>query len=156
MNRRAVSMVILFFVVATIVLCVLSLYYMLTEEKKIDKTFQNSDFIDKTYFKRMQLDYTLQGIFDEVSEDFEFSDNKGVLISGFKEELDNYESSDGNYVVEGLEWVEEQLIEENIELTEEKIVLNLKLNVESSEVSSEYRFVKVDYNYENSFEKNFS
>ena len=129
---------------------------MLTEEKKIDKTFQNSDFIDKTYFKRMQLDYTLQGIFDEVSEDFEFSDNKGVLISGFKEELDNYESSDGNYVVEGLEWVEEQLIEENIELTEEKIVLNLKLNVESSEVSSEYRFVKVDYNYENSFEKNFS
>ena len=155
MNRKAVSMVILFLVVVTIVLCVLSLYYMLIEERKIDKTFQNSDFIDKVYFKKMQLDYALQSIFDVAVLGFKFSDGKNVFIGRFKEELINYQLDDGGYVIEGLEVVEGQLVEENIELSEKKLVLNLNLSVENQEVGLDYRFVSVDYSYESNLQKVF-
>jgi len=154
MGKRAVSMVILLLVVATIVLCVLSLYYMLIEERKIDKTFQGGDFIDKAYFKRVQLDYALEGIFDEAVDGFKFSDGKDVFIGKFRDELGGCRLGDGSYVVDGLEGVEKQLIDENIELTEEKLVLSLDLNVKAQEVE-DYKFVSVDYNYEIQLEKVF-
>lgn len=154
MGKKAVSMVILFLVVATIVLCVLSLYYMLTEERKIDKTFQSSDFIDKAYFNRIQLDYILEGIFEGVIEEGCYSQGKDVFIGCFRKELENYKLEDGSYLVEGLNSVEGQLVEDNIVLTEEKLVLSLDLNVKAQDVE-DYRFVKVDYDYEIQLEKVF-
>ena len=87
----------------------------------------------------------LQDIFDNAVGNINQNDEKGKFIENYAEELSKYKDEDGKYYIENLMQVEEQLKEENIELSEEKLTFMLNLELKVGESYKEGIFITYNY-----------
>jgi len=153
-NKRAVSGSIGILVVVTLLLTVLSIFSFLKENSNINKEMLVSDSVDLAYFEKIQLDYILEDIFNKAAAGFNVAQGKEVFINQFKSEMADYKLVNGDYGLRGLKGVEGQLVESNVEVSEDSLVLNLELEVQGHYVSEE-DLVIVNYNYKKRLEKVF-
>ncbi len=153
MNKKAVSISILLLVVSVLILSITSLSYLSIKNKDIKKTFGVSSEIDKLYLKESLLNFYLDDIFEKSARDFNYVNGKRVFIDNFMRELENYKDKNGNYPIEELKQAE-SISEERLELSENKLILNLKLELKEVYVNNDESGV-FTYNYEKRFEKVF-
>ncbi|MEK6830940.1 MAG: hypothetical protein AABX77_02830 [Nanoarchaeota archaeon] len=158
MNKKAISISILLLVISSLILSILSLAYFMTKNNDIKRTISFSNGIDEVYLKEDLLNFYLQDIFDKAVRDLEAIldsvDSGQAFINSFKKELNDYKDKNGNYPMKELQQAENQISEENVELTDNKLVLKLHLEIKKSYISGEEGGT-FTYNYEKQFEKVF-
>jgi len=124
MNKKGMELALGLFIGFTLVFIIVSLTFFHLRETDIQDTLYTPGVVDEVYIREIGLDYYLDDIFEKSVDDFKFEDGKQEFIDHFKSNLEDYK------VIEEFENLEEQLIEDNIELTSEGIVLRLRLEVE--------------------------
>jgi len=154
MNKKAMSIPILLLLILTLVLIVTTLFYFNIKQKDVKDTILIPDEVDRVYVKGIQINYYLQDIFDNSVKDFKFEDGKQVFIGNFKKELERYKK-DESFIMNELSQVENQIVEDNIELNEEKVVLNLYLEILGGKEIDGKKVINIKYNYDKKFEKVF-
>ncbi len=149
-NKKAVSIPILILVLSALVLITTSLFYFNIKARDIEKTVKIHSEIDKIYLKEALLNFYLEEIFDKSIG----TDNKQGFIENFKKELNNYKDKYGNYPIEELKQVENKIVEENIELNEDKLILKFDLELKQYYLSEKQNII-FSYNYKKEFQKVF-
>lgn len=144
-NKKGMSISIVLLVVLTLILVFLTIGYFIVNQEERTSILSVPDTLDLVYNQETYLNFYLQNIFDKASGNFKFPEGKGVFIERFKNELLNLK-------INGLENIENQINESNIDLTKDKLVLNLNLVLEEK---NEERGIEARYNYKKSFEKVF-
>lgn len=144
-GKKAVSISILYLVISAFVLSLMALTIFYFNDKKIADIMRVPDSIDLIYIKQRQLDYNLQEVFENAVKDFEYEDGKIDFIDRFKKELGKYKDKE-------FRLIEAKVSEENIELTEEKLVFNLRLELELKDFFYD-EFIDVKFPYSKNFIK---
>mgnify|MGYP001595905303 FL=1 len=159
MNKKAVSISILLLVVSSLILSITSLSYFSIKNRDIKKTIGVSSEIDKLYLKESLLNFYLRDVFEKavmessISSDIETS--KNVFIDNFRKELEKYKDKNGLYPMTELKQAE-SIGEESLELSEDKLVLRLNLELKEVYVKEYDENGVFIYDYEKEFEKVFN
>lgn len=146
-NKKAMSIPIVLLVILTLVLITTSLFYFNIKQKNVKETIRIPDEIDRVYVNELQLNYYLQEIFDNATNNFKFEDGKQEFINNFKNELDKYD------ILENKEDIKLQIVDENIELTPDKISLTLNIKLNGKQEIDGKEVINVKYEYKKGFEK---
>jgi len=150
-NKRAsVAMAVSLLTLATLILVGISLVSFILYDNEIKDEIYVSKVIDEIYIQESQLNYVLGDIFDKVVEDFDKSQED--FINKFKIELEKYKE-DGEYLIGGLNQVEEQL--GNVELSQERIILVLDFRVLGNQKINDKTKINVSYEYTKELSKDF-
>ncbi len=154
MNKKAISIAIFVLVISSLLLSIISLTFFYIKNNKIDTTIKVFNEMDKVYFKELLTNFYLQDIFDKAVEGVEVGGSKQVFIDNFNKELEDYKDKNERYPIQGLEFIGKQVLPENIELSNEKLVLKLRLTITKSYVSKD-ESGSFTYHYEKEFQKVF-
>ncbi|MBT4166481.1 hypothetical protein HOE04_05565 [archaeon] len=151
MNKKGISLSILVFVVASIVLLGLSLVSFSLRDRDIDESLGVYNGVDEIYIKKVQLDYYLDSVFErsvvDGEEGFVFGEGVEGFVEKFREEfalrkLEGFEEVDmyvnGDGFIEG------------VSIVDGKVVLKFEVVL-----ISEVRGASLKYNYNQIFEKTF-
>ena len=151
MNKKSVSLPIVILVISMMVLLIFSLIIFYNREKEFKETIKLPEALDKFYVQKILIESNLEGVFESASDNFV---SKEKFIEKFKERLVFYENSEGKYILNGFDGIKEQIIEENVELSQEKLVLKLNVFLEDNFIEEGYE-VNMKYSYELALEKLF-
>lgn len=151
MNKKSVSLPIVILVISMMVLLIFSLIIFYNREKEFKETIKLPEALDKFYVQKILIESNLEEVFESASDDFV---SKEKFIEKFKERLVFYENSEGKYILNGFDGIKEQIIEENVELSQEKLVLKLNVFLEDNFIEEGYE-VNMKYSYELALEKLF-
>ena len=151
MNKKSVSLPIVILVISMMVLLIFSLIIFYNREKEFKETIKLPEALDKFYVQKILIESNLEEVFESASDDFV---SKEKFIEKFKERLVFYENSEGKYIFNGFDGIKEQIIEENVELSQEKLVLKLNVFLEDNFIEEGYE-VNMKYSYELALEKLF-
>ena len=161
-NKKGISIVIVFLVLTTLLLTSIALYQFITENKNRELTLEVPNSINSIYLKESYLDYYLDDIFEKSTKDFSSNQGKDVFIENFRNNLNEYKDKNGRYIMPELGIVERELNNFEIELDENKVVLNVDViisdnyNLLAEPINNENReIISVSYNYRKRFEKVF-
>ena len=97
MNKRGVSLAILVFTIASIVLLGLSLTSFYLRDREINKNLGIYNDVDKIYIKKVQLNYYLDSVFERS------------VVEGGEGFVDRFREDSLKWGVEGFEEVEEYI-----------------------------------------------
>ena len=159
-NKKAgMSIPIVVLVLFTLVLVIVSLFHFSVRDKNNKQTLMIPSAIDELYTEEARLNFHLQNIFDKACENFQQGQGKEVFIENFKKELGFFKDKTDKYMMQGLEQVEQQLlnqtiIEKNLILDSKKLVLTLQINLLKSKIREKQDLI-LNYRYEKTFEKVF-
>lgn len=154
MNKKAVSISILLLVISSLILSITSLSYLSIKNKDVKRTIGVSGEIDKLYLKESLLNFYLEDIFEKAVKDFNYLNGKRAFIDNFRKELERYKDKNGLYPINELKQVE-NISEENLELSENRLGLKLNLELKEVYVDNYDEGGVFTYNYEKDFEKVF-
>lgn len=152
-NKKGMSISLWIFFGVAVFLIIGSLIYFNSKKNEEDKFFERSMVIDEINQRSYELDFYIYKIMNQVSEKGYLDEND--FIAKFKEELGKYEDREnkGEYYFSDLSQIEYQLREDNIELSEDKIVLSFEFNF-GEVIEDEYgEIINVYYEKSERFEK---
>jgi hypothetical protein len=135
----AIGLLVLF----TFTICFMSIFYMLVRDKSINEEVEAGVFLENVYSKQAQVDFLIQNLVDQSAVSVS---SKEEFISNFIEKLNYYKIEDGSYRVEEFSQVANQLVLENVEISDGNVEIRLKIMFEES-----FDSVTAVYNYEKSF-----
>ncbi|MEK6872987.1 MAG: hypothetical protein AABW90_03165 [Nanoarchaeota archaeon] len=150
MNKKAVSISILLLVISTLILSITSLSYLIIKNRDIKKTIVVSSEIDKLYLKESLLNFYLDDIFEKAVNEFNYVNGKQIFIDNFRKELEKYKDKNGLYPMSELKQAE-SINEENLDLSEDKLVLRSRLELKEVYVNGGGDGGTFIYKYEKEF-----
>lgn len=168
--KKSMSISIIALVTLTLILVVLTLTYFITSQRQTSAVFNVPSEIDLVYDDSLYFNIYLTGMFDKAASGFKFEDfgetavspsspnpqksegfgdGKTGFLEKFKSETEKtlFYSRYGNTITYGF------VAENNIELTKDKFVLNIDVEITNNKTSLKGIIVK--YNYRKTFEKVF-
>ncbi|MBT4135389.1 hypothetical protein HOD75_02430 [archaeon] len=149
LGKKGMSLAVLIFFFVSLILLIGSLFYFNTQKNNVEKTLDISDNIDRIYSKQTELDYYSWKIFDKVVKQ---GISKGEFVNGLRSELEFYKDVEKGYAVRELEFLERQLVVENVEVSDDKIVLKLNFNLYTDSFGEG---LVIDYSYNRELVKEF-
>ena len=147
-NKKAVSFAIFLLVLSSIVLTSIALTYFYLKDNDIEKRIRVSSEIDKAYLKEQLINFYLKNIFDKASQ--EFNGDKQIIINNLKRELESYKDKKNDYPIEELQAIEEQLTLDNINISDNRLILSLNVVITNDAYG-----MFINYSYNKKFEKVF-
>ena len=154
-NKKAMSIAIVFLVLLSLTLMTTILFYLNAEKENTKEKIFLFNTMDQIHFDTNLINYYIQKIFDESTKDFKSTDSKSKFITQFLNNLTRYKNLEGNYLIKEFEQIKEQIKEENIELTSEKLILKINIDLEKSVKIKNKEALNIKYNYSKIFEKVF-
>lgn len=148
MNKKSMSISIMLLVVLTLVTVGVSLTYFVLSDKKINYSLKIPNQIDSVYSEEAYLNFYLKDLFKKASSDLKLNDEKQVFIDKINENLKDYNDP---YLIKNMGQITNQLKEENIEITKEKLIWKIEFVLEDKSQEA----IEIKYNYKKEFEKKF-
>lgn len=148
-NKKAMSLAIAFLVLATLILTVFSLLVFNIRKNDLSGTIGLASF-ERIYAREEVLNFYVEDIMEQSVVNVE---TEQQFIQNFKETLSHY-TYGGEFFLEELNQVREQLMEGNTEIKEEKIFLNLTIKI--ADYVGDDPEIYVSYKYVKKFEKEIS
>lgn len=144
------SISIVLLVIFTLVLVITSTAYFVVKLVSNDNEVLSvpSD-LDYIYVEESYLDFYLQQLFDISSKEIQYETGKAIFISNLNKYLPNYNDY---YILKNLNQIKNQINENNVQLTKEKLVWNVSLLLQSEDSK---KGIFIEYNYKRNFEKAF-
>jgi len=146
-NKKA-NITIPILVLMTLVLAGATLLVFNINKGKIETNIGDYSLLNSVYLKESQLDFYINEALDETIKNFDINEGKDKFIEKFKAELEKYKS-DGNYVVNELEKVNEQAEGIVLDASNKKIILNLDIRIDEKPSQN----MNIAYAYTKTFEK---
>jgi len=148
-NKKGMSISVVLLVVLTLILVVLTLAYFITSGRQSSAVFNVPGEIDSVYDDSIYFNVYLSGMFERATNGFKFSDGKTGFLEKFKSETEKtlFYSRYGNTITYS------SVVEDSIELTKDKIVLNIDIIITNNEIIDKGMTVK--YSYRKTSEKKF-
>jgi hypothetical protein len=154
LNKKGAAISVLILVLFAGILSSMVFGYLYTKGNSLEERITTPSYGDDIYLKKVQIEFILEEIFENVVVDIKFEDGKNVFISDFKKELEDYKQESGEYFVKELVQIDDQLIEDEINLDDEKISVTFSFNLSELELV-DYDAIRVDYAFDINLEKNF-
>ncbi len=141
--KKAMTLSIVFLVLATLVLTSFSLFIFYQREKSIQEEIYITRFLDELYIKEEQINFYLNEIMKNAAAN---SKNEEEFINNFKSELEKYKS-----VEPELSQIESQL--NNIEVLDKEAKAEFKIVLEENFIKKGKVIFSAVYTYKEKFEK---
>ncbi len=160
MYKKSMSMAIIVLVLLTLILVVLTITYFITTKSIDVDTLKVSESIESTYRASRYLDYEMNIVFLRASQNFTYAEGKSKFIEKFNAELNKYGNLINKQISTDIDnnqfYIDYSSIDEGrVELTPEKLVMILDINITNKTALSE-GLLGINYNYNKIFEKKFS
>lgn len=146
-NNKAMSISIVLLVILTFILVTLSIGYFIISQNKSSTTLTVPSALDSVYSDAIFFNFYLDNVFDKASKDFQFKNGKAKFIEKLKEEIDKttFYSYYGNTIHYS------SIGEDNVELSENKLALNLDITITYE--FNDKKSIGTEYKYKQRFEK---
>lgn len=152
-KKGAMSIALVIFIVAVSILFFLSILSYIRSKNLVQDKLETPGLIDSLYINSNEYELALQNIFDNSVKDFTFEQGKQKFIENYLAELRKQKEKAEVHYLSLLNQVESQINEKNIELSEEKIALNLKINLWNVDDDGSFPKIRVEYSPLFRFEK---
>ena len=145
-SKKGMSLSIVLLVFATVILMGSSLviFKIRANQMSVENSFID---IQDVYVEYELMDFYINEIMEDVTRDFYYENGKTVFISKFKNELGKYKAGNKNLILE-IEGIENQLSEDRIVLSLNKVSIKLDFNV-----VKEFSNATVSYSESKTFER---
>lgn len=147
MKKQGMSIAITILVIATLVISTLALFTFIIRQDSIKEQIYITGFLENIYSKEEQINFYINDMVDNAVS--ASGKNVELFMQEFKKQLDNYKNKEGKFFVEELSQLESQIREENIEINEDKLLIEFEVTIQEEE-----EIFSASYTYEKKFEKN--
>ena len=147
-NKKAMSIAVVFLVLATLVLTAYSLFVFNTRADNLSKPIELAS-LEGVYAKEDSVNFYVNEIMEKSVESGISQDS---FITAFLAELRKYKIN-GVYVVSELSQIEEQADEEHLKVEDGKATAEFKINLKERVNADKKELFSADYTYTEKFEK---
>jgi hypothetical protein len=155
-NKKGAMLSIVVIVLFAIILVLTCLFYFVTSKSHIVERLNVHDSISALYIEEAQVNYLISQIFEDSVKNLNSNNllSKEEILNLIRNQLILYKP-DKFYLQEAryLSQVENQLIPENIEISSDKVVLKLAINLQKNKIIDGREVIYATYSYNKQFEK---
>ncbi len=141
-NKKA-DVAITLLVLMTLVLSISALFIFNINSRSVGAEITNAKYLDSVYLRENEINFYVN---EMIENSVELGTNKTKFIENFKKQLELYKKADGNYTIEELGQVEEQI--DKIKIENNKVFFDLSIVIINN-----FDDVKISYSYTKTFEK---
>lgn len=152
MNKKAgIPVTVVFLVVATFVLLGYTWYTFLTKEDTTQIQINTKELLEKVYAKESQINFYIKDSVKNAAQNIKAEPNpKAKFIANLKKELEKYKIGE-NYVPPQLSQIELQAQENKVQISDDKLLINFKIQIKENSEYYEYELASAEYIYEKEF-----